>query len=85
MGIRIWGMASANLSRTGGAIVIAVVAALIAGMLLLLPPGCALAITFVGLVTFLIGAKLHWRWPTAIGNVLMFAGVFASAILGAFG
>jgi hypothetical protein len=37
---------------------------------------------FCGLVLFLVGAKLHLRWPVALGGVLMFGGVFAAALLG---
>ncbi|MGH9173841.1 MAG: hypothetical protein ACRD1H_05770 [Vicinamibacterales bacterium] len=69
-----------------GAVVVAVLAwAVTTGVLLLLPPGCALATMFGGLIAFSVGAKLHWRWPVAVGGVLMFAGVFAAALLDALG
>ena len=73
----------ANLLRVTGALIIAVLAwTALAGVLLLLPPGFAVGTMFCGLVLFLAGAKLHWRWPVAIGGVLMFGGVFAAALLG---
>lgn len=59
--------------------------AAIAGMLLLLPGPVAVGVMFCGLVMFLVGSKLHWFWTTAVGGVLMFAGVFAAALLGAIG
>ncbi|MEX0610560.1 MAG: hypothetical protein WD229_00455 [Pirellulales bacterium] len=69
-----------------GAVVIAVLAwAAIVGLLFLLPPGFAVATMFCGLVLFFVGAKLHWRWPVAVGGVLMFSGVFAAVLLGALG
>jgi hypothetical protein len=59
--------------------------AAITGLLLLLPSGCALATMFFGLILFLVGAELHWRWPAGVGGVLMFAGVVAAGLLGALG
>jgi hypothetical protein len=71
------------LLQMSGAIVAAVLAwAGITGLLFLLPPAFALPTMFCGLVLFLIGAKLHIRWPVAVGGVLMLAGVFAAAALG---
>ena len=71
-------MDTAYLLRIASFIVVAVGAwAGTAGLLLVLPPGFAVAVTFAGLVTFLVGAKLHLRWPAAVGGVLMFGGVFA--------
>ncbi|MEK6259578.1 MAG: hypothetical protein AABP62_13250 [Planctomycetota bacterium] len=55
------------------------------GALLLLPGVVSIACLFVGLVLFLIGAELHYKLPAAVGGVLMFAGVFAAALLGALG
>ena len=76
----------AYLLRMTGAVVSAVLVwAAIVGLLFLLPPGFAVAIMFCGLVLFLVGAKLHWRWPVILGGVLMFGGVFAAALLGALG
>jgi hypothetical protein len=73
----------ANLLRIAGAVIIAVLVwAALVGVLLLLPPSFAVATMFCGLVLFLVGAKLHLRWPVALGGVLIFGGVFAAALLG---
>ena len=55
------------------------------GVLLLLPGMISIVCLFAGLVLFLVGAELHYNLPTAVGGVLMFAGVFAAALLGALG
>ena len=75
-----------NFIRMTCAILIAILfwAALV-GILFLLPPRVALGTMFAGLVLFLVGAKLHFPWTAAVGGVLMFAGVFAAALLGGLG
>jgi len=70
---------------TGAVFLAVLVWAVITGCLLLLPPSCAVAVMFIGLVLFLVGARLHSNVPTAMGGMLMFAGVFAAALLGALG
>jgi hypothetical protein len=75
-----------SLTRILIATIIAVPAcAAIVGMLLVLPGGCAMGAIFVGLPLFMIGHELQYRWMLALGGVLMFAGVFAAALLGALG
>ncbi len=70
--------------RLGAAVVVAVLAcAVTVGILLVLPPSVSLAVMFVGLGLFCFGAKVGYRWPAAVGGVLMFSGVFAAALLGA--
>jgi hypothetical protein len=70
--------------RMAGAIAFAVLAwSAVSALLFFLPPAFALWALFGGLVLFMVGAELHWRWPVVIGGVLMFAGVFAAALLGA--
>jgi hypothetical protein len=69
---------------------LAVTVALVAWMatvalLWLLPPGCSIAASFVGLALFLVGAKAGFRWPAAIGGLLMFSGAFVAALRGALG
>lgn len=72
--------------RIIGALIVAVLAwSATAGLLMQLPPNFAVVTLFVGLVLFLIGAELHWRWPLFIGGILMFGGAFAAALLGALG
>jgi hypothetical protein len=72
--------------RIIGALIVAALAwSATSGLLMLLPPNFAVVALFVGLVLFLIGAELHWRWPLLIGGILMFGGVFAAALLGALG
>ena len=74
----------AYLFRMTGAVLIAVLAwAATAAVLSLLPPGFAVGTMFAGLVLFMVGAELHGRWPAAFGGILMFAGVFVAALLGA--
>jgi hypothetical protein len=75
-----------SLRRILAAAVLAVAAcALVAGALLALPAPVAVGAMFAGYGLFLVGGHLGWRWPTAAGGVLMFAGVFAAALLGALG
>ena len=79
-------MDTAHLRRAACAIVMAVIAwAMTALLLLQLPASFAVATMFVGLILFLIGARLNLIWPAAIGGVLMFSGVFAAALLGEIG
>lgn len=74
----------AYLLRMTGAVLVAILAwAASVALLFLLPSAFAVGATFVGLVLFMVGAELHWRWPAAMGGVLMFAGVFVAALLGA--
>ena len=71
------------LMRMGCVIAVAVIASTVtAGLLMLLPAACAIATLFTGLGLFLIGAKLHQKWPVVFGGVLMFGGIFAAAIIG---
>jgi hypothetical protein len=74
------------LTRLIGLTLAAVVAWLaIAGGLMFLPPACSMVVLFVGLILFMVGAELHWRWSAFAGGILMFAGVFSAALLGALG
>lgn len=74
------------LLRMAGAVVVAVLAWVAsAGLLFLLPPVVALGTMYVGLVLFMVGAELEWRWTAATGGILMFAGVFVAALVGALG
>jgi hypothetical protein len=74
----------AYFSRIAGAVVVAVLAwTASAGFLFLLPPACSLVAMFSGLVLFMVGADLEWKWTAATGGVLMFAGVFVAALVGA--
>ena len=54
-------------------------------VLLLLPGKVSIVCLFAAHVLFLIGAKLHYKLPTAVGGIRMFSGVFAAALLGAPG
>jgi hypothetical protein len=72
------------LARLTLAIIIAVVAvAITVGILFVLPPYVSLGVMFVGLALFCIGAQAGYKWPAAVGGVLMFAGMFTAALLGA--
>jgi hypothetical protein len=69
--------------RMTSAVVFAVLAwSASVALLFLLPSAFAVGTMFGGLVLFMVGAELHWRWPVAVGGVLMFAGVFVAALLG---
>jgi hypothetical protein len=74
------------LLRMAGAVGVAFLAwAATVGLLFLLPPAVALGATYVGLVLFMVGADQEWRWTAATGGILMFAGVFVAALVGALG
>ena len=73
------------LRMTGAVVVAVVVWAASAGLLSLLPPVFALGAMYGGLVLFMVGAELEWRWTAATGGILMFAGVFVAALVGALG
>jgi mRNA-degrading endonuclease toxin of MazEF toxin-antitoxin module len=78
------GQSMAYVLRMTGAVIAAILCwALAAGILFLLAPGFALGTMFAGLVLFLVGADLEWRWTAATGGILMFAGVFVAALVGA--
>jgi predicted benzoate:H+ symporter BenE len=51
--------------------------------LLRLPGAVSLAVTFSGLVLFLMGSALHWHWAVVVGGVCLFSGVFAASLAGA--
>lgn len=71
----------AYIMRMAGAVAVAVLAwAATVGVLFLLPPGVALVTMFVGLVLFMMGGELAWKWTAATGGILMFAGVFVGAL-----
>jgi hypothetical protein len=75
-----------SLRRILTAALLAVAAwALLTAVLLALPGSVALGCMFAGLVLFLVGAHLEFRWPVAAGGVMMLAGVFAAALLGVLG
>ena len=75
-----------SLQRIVVAAALAVVAsAILAAILLVLPGPIALACMFVGFIPFLVSAHLEWRWPIAVGGIMMLAGVFAAALLGVLG
>lgn len=70
--------------RTLAAAAVAIAIWLAAVLLLMrLPSAISFVALFLGLALFLIGAKLALKWFAAIGGILMFAGVFAAALLGA--
>jgi hypothetical protein len=75
-----------SLRRILVAAILAVAAcALLAGALLALPAPVAVGCMFTGYLLFLVGGHVGWRWPVAVGGVMMFAGVFAAALWGALG
>lgn len=77
---------TASLLRTGVATSVAVPScAGIAALLLNLPGPVSVGVLFCGCVMFLVGSELHRFWTTAVGGVLMFAGVFAAALPRAIG
>ena len=68
-----------------GAVIAVATCALLAVVLLAMPGRVAVGCMFTGYVLFLVGAHAGWRWPVAVGGVMMFAGVFVAALSGALG
>ncbi len=72
------------LARMTSAVIFAVVAmAITVGILLVLPSYVSIGVMFVGFALFYVGAEAGYKWPMALGGVLMFAGVLAAGLLGA--